>query len=26
VTVDTSDASGTLLLDLVWATAVGYTP
>jgi len=26
VTVDTSDASGTLHVDLDWATAVGYTP
>ena len=26
VTVDTSDASGTLHVDLAWATAVGYTP
>jgi branched-chain amino acid transport system substrate-binding protein len=26
VTVDTSDASGTLHVDLGWATAVGYTP
>jgi len=26
VTVDTSDASGTLHVDQAWATAVGYTP
>jgi branched-chain amino acid transport system substrate-binding protein len=26
VTVDTADASGTLHVDLDWATAVGYTP
>jgi branched-chain amino acid transport system substrate-binding protein len=26
VTVDTSDASGNLHIDLAWATAVGYTP
>jgi ABC-type branched-subunit amino acid transport system substrate-binding protein len=26
VTVDTSDASGGLHVDLAWATAVGYTP
>jgi ABC-type branched-subunit amino acid transport system substrate-binding protein len=26
VTVDTSDAAGTLHVDLDWATAVGYTP
>jgi hypothetical protein len=26
VTVDTSDASGILHVDLAWATAVGYTP
>jgi branched-chain amino acid transport system substrate-binding protein len=26
VTVDTSDASGTLHVDLAWAAAVGYTP
>jgi ABC-type branched-subunit amino acid transport system substrate-binding protein len=26
VTVDTSDAAGTLHVDLAWATAVGYTP
>jgi len=26
VTVDTADASGTLHVDLAWATAVGYTP
>jgi branched-chain amino acid transport system substrate-binding protein len=26
VTVDTTDASGTLHVDLAWATAVGYTP
>jgi ABC-type branched-subunit amino acid transport system substrate-binding protein len=26
VTVDTSDASGTLHVDLAWATAVGFTP
>jgi hypothetical protein len=26
VTVDTSDASGTLHVDLDWAAAVGYTP
>lgn len=26
VTVDTSDASGALHVDLAWATAVGYTP
>jgi len=26
VTVDSCDASGTLHVDLDWATAVGYTP
>ena len=26
VTVDTSDASGSLHVDLAWAAAVGYTP